>query len=259
LRQQVLEDLGWRICRIWSTEWFRTPQREIERVLETIARAKAGQLGPAVTHAAPQPPIRPSGTAGTTDRGTSTEANAQIVVPAYQCFIPLRIRSAERFYTDSTEVLAEVVEGVVRSEGPVHMEQVFRRAVLAWDLSRTGSTIRGRLEKAVALVVHRGGIRAKDGFLWPADMEQPPVRRRHDEEIRDIDLICHEEIGQAARMILTAQLGMSRTDLVVQTARLLGFRNTGQRVAARIEEAIQSEIDAGRIIPNGNGQLKSGA
>src|SRR5206468_3511756 len=25
LRQQVLEGLGWTICRIWSTDWFRDP------------------------------------------------------------------------------------------------------------------------------------------------------------------------------------------------------------------------------------------
>src|SRR5690606_20332667 len=32
LRQEVLEGLGWRIYRIWSTDWFRHPKRELERV-----------------------------------------------------------------------------------------------------------------------------------------------------------------------------------------------------------------------------------
>ena len=33
LRQYVLEDLGWNIVRVWSTDWWNNPQREIEKLL----------------------------------------------------------------------------------------------------------------------------------------------------------------------------------------------------------------------------------
>ena len=36
LRQQVLENLGWKIYRIWSTDWFKNPQREIAKLLKYI-------------------------------------------------------------------------------------------------------------------------------------------------------------------------------------------------------------------------------
>lgn len=36
LRQQVLEDLGWTIYRIWSTDWFRDPSGETKRLIEFI-------------------------------------------------------------------------------------------------------------------------------------------------------------------------------------------------------------------------------
>ena len=32
LRQQVLEGLGWSIYRIWSTDWFRDPKAEPQRL-----------------------------------------------------------------------------------------------------------------------------------------------------------------------------------------------------------------------------------
>ena len=32
LRQEILENLGWNIIRIWSTDWFRTPHDELRRV-----------------------------------------------------------------------------------------------------------------------------------------------------------------------------------------------------------------------------------
>jgi very-short-patch-repair endonuclease len=36
LRQEVLEGLGWKLYRIWSTDWFRSPQREAQRLLTAI-------------------------------------------------------------------------------------------------------------------------------------------------------------------------------------------------------------------------------
>ncbi len=36
LRQEVLENLGWEIERIWSVDWFQNPARELKRVLERL-------------------------------------------------------------------------------------------------------------------------------------------------------------------------------------------------------------------------------
>jgi very-short-patch-repair endonuclease len=41
LRQQMLERLGWRFHRIWSTDWFNDPEAEVEKVLEAYEVALA--------------------------------------------------------------------------------------------------------------------------------------------------------------------------------------------------------------------------
>jgi len=38
LRQDVLEGLNWRIHRVWSTDWYRDPEREFGRLVQTIER-----------------------------------------------------------------------------------------------------------------------------------------------------------------------------------------------------------------------------
>ena len=40
LREQVLRGLGWKLHRIWSSDWFRNPERELQRAVEAIERAK---------------------------------------------------------------------------------------------------------------------------------------------------------------------------------------------------------------------------
>jgi len=39
LRQEVLEAKGWRIHRIWSTDWFRNRDAEIRRLLDVVSEA----------------------------------------------------------------------------------------------------------------------------------------------------------------------------------------------------------------------------
>ena len=42
LRQDVLEGLGWKIVRVWSTDWFRNPDLQLQRVENAIHDALKG-------------------------------------------------------------------------------------------------------------------------------------------------------------------------------------------------------------------------
>jgi len=40
LRQDILENLGWKIRRIWSTDWFKNPQAQLQSILQELDRLK---------------------------------------------------------------------------------------------------------------------------------------------------------------------------------------------------------------------------
>ena len=40
LREEVLRKLEWKIYRIWSTDWFKNPQRELDRLIKYIEDLK---------------------------------------------------------------------------------------------------------------------------------------------------------------------------------------------------------------------------
>lgn len=44
LRQAVLEGLNWRIHRVWSTDWYRDPEREFARLVQRIGSLQASCL-----------------------------------------------------------------------------------------------------------------------------------------------------------------------------------------------------------------------
>jgi very-short-patch-repair endonuclease len=41
LRQLVLENLGWKIYRVWSTDWFRNPVLELQKLLAFVGEQLA--------------------------------------------------------------------------------------------------------------------------------------------------------------------------------------------------------------------------
>ncbi|WP_237225482.1 DUF4011 domain-containing protein [Rubinisphaera sp. JC750] len=42
IRQSILENLGWQVIRIWSTDWVRDPDRQIERVIDAYEASIVG-------------------------------------------------------------------------------------------------------------------------------------------------------------------------------------------------------------------------
>lgn len=43
LRQEILENLGWAMIRVWSTDWFRDPDGELDRVCRELERLVAAR------------------------------------------------------------------------------------------------------------------------------------------------------------------------------------------------------------------------
>jgi len=260
LRQQVLEGLGWRIHRIWSTEWFQKPQSEVKRVLEAVRQAQAGLLRPRFAKAVSVTP-KPASLFTAPPQDVQTPSSdlqpplAIIPTKPYVCFAPPRVFASEKFYTGSVSTLAQQIVEIVAAEGPIHEDELARRITTVFGMTRTGSQIVTKVRKASDHAERNKTITRKGPFLWPADMSEPPVRVRNGDSKdtpRDIDRVCPEEIGQAAWLLLKAQFGMSRQDLITQTARALGFNNTGTSIAFAIETALNIELKTGRIQDNGS-------
>ena len=76
LRQEHLERLGWRFCRIWSTDWFNNHQKEVRCVQDAYEAALADT-------STDKPDSRDSGSdSGTAQRGSEVDVLSPITVSA---------------------------------------------------------------------------------------------------------------------------------------------------------------------------------
>ena len=87
LRQQVLENLGWRFHRIWSTEWFRDPEGQADLALDAWRRAvelaDEVDAGVAVANAVPPTSLEVPVSPVEPDRGPQPDVVAGLPIADY--------------------------------------------------------------------------------------------------------------------------------------------------------------------------------
>ena len=257
LRQQVLEGLGWRIHRIWSADWFRTPRKELDRALAAVDAARRGQLQPSFVGLTPKRGKPPEPPPREEAPPPAPADLPPIPTRPYTGYVDDEHRTTEDYYVAPLDALAGIIDRIVACEGPIHEGELARRMAAVWGMNRIGTRVQKRFDEALQVAATKGKVRRQGDFLWPPEMTDPPLRRRAEGGPRDIDLICLEEIALSARGLLAAQFGMNRPDLTTQVARVFGFSKTGSRIAERVDQSIQAEIDAGRITADDTGLLKA--
>ena len=242
LRQYVLEDLGWTIIRVWSTDWFKNPKRELDRLLNNIKKTEAGELKKKLNK--PQYDFKYKVEIKTPfRRDNSFEVCAYKLDP-----IPSRPPSRD-FYETPTSKIAEILTDVVNQEGPIHIDEAAKRVVQHWGIASAKSRIREILASAERSCVKAGLIKKRGSFYWPKDMDKPKVRFRDLEGVsKDIELVAPEEVAEAACIILKREFSMPISDLISQTAKLIGISRTSEVTSKYILRSINSYKKNSKII-----------
>lgn len=253
LRQEVLKSLGWRIHRIWSTDWFRGPERELRRVVESIEKAKVGRgttetLKPA-DPPVPSPGISPEGGDNGIEREPSRPSRYGIKVPPYRMASVAIDLAGWELHEVPTTRLAEWIGEVVTMESPVHLLEVASRIASAAGIKRVGHRIRAAIERGAVLAARRSRVRRQGDFLWRPDMKTAPVRDRGQLPYasREIERVPPEELAEAVVLIVDGSVGVTQEEAVVEACRLLGYARVTDSIRQHAEQAIQTLLADKRL------------
>jgi very-short-patch-repair endonuclease len=263
LRQEVLENLGWVLYRIWSTDWFRSPDRQIERLLskikQTLACDPAGSdPSPRVIKTESDGDIKGLGSAvippepKSVEEPQSAEGFYEDLSEPYQEY-ELRVPRTSELLDMPQRTLLDMVETVVRFEGPIHAEEVARRIREAFGLERTGRRILETISGGLETLVRQGSI-AREGEFWSqANIARQKPRSRRDAalSLRRPDRIAAQEYRLAINAILRGSVASSKSELTASVARVLGFDRTGHGLDRAISDQIDCMIRTGAIADTG--------
>ncbi|QQS55730.1 MAG: DUF3320 domain-containing protein [Candidatus Competibacteraceae bacterium] len=257
LRQQVLEGLGWRIHRIWSTDWFTYPDRELRKALAAIEQAKAGQNA-----STPVIETKPERSEEATDiplqRAESDEASESIPsVPDYRLASLSLSLEGEELHRVSMAKRVEWVRGVVDGESPVHREEVVRRIAEAAGIKRLGNRIQNAIDQAIEMALRSGQVCSKRSqWLWSPHMTTAVVRSRAKlpANMRKLDKVAPEEIEQAILLVARESYGVERDAVPASVCEKLGFGRVTEDMRNIVSIILDDAIQRG-VIQNVAGHI----
>jgi very-short-patch-repair endonuclease len=242
LRQQVLEDRGWIIHRVWSTDWFKDRAGQVDRLLRLIQEARE-RVKAEETHAQQERVTRtreatmvPAAVAPARDDDERSEYTCPVVA-AYEVYAARGVRISSDLLATPVEAVADVVARVVDTEGPVHETDVLARVCDLWG-TKAGSRIQAAIRAGASLAVRDKRIHRRGPFFWRPD-GRCEVRARTDTGI-PAGRIAPEEYCEAVKLILAGGRAFDRPQLIAETRAVMGFNRTGNL----LEEAIGNVVDA---------------
>jgi hypothetical protein len=240
LRQDVLEHLGWRFHRIWSTDWFYNRRMEIERLRTALTQAHEDPAGVRIMGANTARAIA--------DIEVAPVAQALEVPPTFTRTMPAYTRAhfPVSGYLEPHEVpmttLGPLALRIVEVEGPICAEEVARRVAACFGREKAGRRILAAARQALFWQLRIASDLRNDGDFWftAAQEAAPPVRDRSAENGATIkaDAISMMEIRAALTIARGDNAGGTDGDLVRSAARLLGFRRVGSDLQSRLADGL---------------------
>ena len=268
LRQQILENLGWRIHRIWSTDWYRNRQDTRKRLLRAVGSAKTQISTIPKTNTPVSTRITPMESLGFTHKNESessfqnNSSSSQIEsapledqVPEYTLCHDIGIEIRGELHALWTSKMAEAIVNIVEVESPVHVEEIVRRLRTAWELGSAKGRTRTAIKTAIDFAQSEKEIKKQRDFIWKVGHQKAPVRRRTGDPRAKIEQICNEEIFAAICLVLQTQFATQTDELVTKAARLFGFQSVYKPTAQRIKTVIINNIKSDNLKKRENGMI----
>lgn len=248
LRQRVLENLGWRFYRIWSTDWFLNPSREMAKLLEAIEHAKGGR-GAVFNNSPPKEQVRvekvdPEG----------MNDNFGLEIGQYTLCPVKRLGSPEEFYEITKDYgyrgkIDDLVDRIVQIEGPIHIKELSLRVIQHFDMGRVGAKIDKIMKDIVLRLQSKGKMVFKESFVYKHNAPNNLIRTRtFNDAVTNIELVPPEEIQNAVLLVIRKEGSISRHELIPKTARVFGFFHTGKKIFRHIDSQVSCLLKEKTIV-----------
>lgn len=279
LREEVLAGVGWRLHRIWGTDWYRGRAAAELRLREAVelavergpmadsasavaargdgatnvpgARLLVPLSGTSVSPGAREPE---NGTLSTAPAPTDHERVPVDTEPErpwsslYET-CEMTVSSLHELHTpEARPALRTLLNRVIGIEGPIHEELLVQRAREAWGVARAGNRIRDNVREGVRGLVRSGQVTVDGQFLDVAGREELDARAPGEgDSARKAAHIAPAERQLALYELAAECPGMSRDELVRHAGEFFGWRRMGRDIRSFLDSDIDELRGRGRL------------
>ncbi len=241
LRQEILERMGWKFYRIWSTDWFRNKSVAQDRLLKAVEEAVASPV-----RVAEQPAI-----------GYSTETFEEPVAEEHFEFPVYEKADVQQIQKRQTDFM-EIVKAVLEVESPLSEKLLMKRIVWFFDRQKVTSFVQTEFKRRIRGCANYG-ISRRNGFLYLDDGRDIRFRRQDTVERdtrRDISDIAPEELADGMFELLKRSISCDKEGLYRDVANLCGVTRLTDSVNKAVNRAMGAAVDVlvrqGRAVVDGD-------
>jgi hypothetical protein len=254
----VLEDHGWNFHRIWSTDWFRRPEVEAEKLLRAIEEIRLiGSANSAEKNNPTIQEIEPPETVGEPEHEVLNLCGPDDVkIRSIYVTIPyeeanVRVHSNRQPHEASQAQMAKLVTEIVCREQPIHTEELARRIARAFNNQKAGRRTLEAVRYGLVEAKRQGSI-ASDGEFWHEPLEdgarvQVRDRSNASPSVQRAAMIPPSEIESAIRMALEENGSIDENELAQVVTRIFGFQRAGPELKRSIKSVLESMVSASQI------------
>lgn len=239
LRQQILENMGWKFYRIWSTDWFKNTSVEKERLLKAAKEAMNDDV-----------PHEINSNRDEENETSADEVFEETMQENHKTFPEYKQADVYRFSV--TDNFQAFVKKVMDIEAPVSEEWLLKRIPWMFGREKVTKAVKDEYEKKM-FRCERNGIIRRNGFLYSSGMKEFELRVPNGvDDKRDINYICREELGSGMFEIIKQNMSIEKESLYKYLAKLLGINRLTDKVVWKMDDALDAikslvEIDNGII------------
>lgn len=240
LRQRVLENMGWKFYRIWSTDWYRNTAVEKERLLIAVENEVLNAKVQAETESDAFRPVDVKKNEKVDKQFATEIQESTFSFPEYRELNAMQIVKKHR------SNLQEAIREILETEAPLSEEYLIKRILKFFGRKKVTPVVINEYEREMHLCQTMGIIRW-NGFLYIQGNE---IKFRVPGDRRDIKYIAVEELADGFHTLIKQNVTASKDGLYKTMTNLLGFTRTGDAIVSRYDEALQFLIDRGKVIMN---------
>lgn len=257
LRQQILEERGWRIYRVWSTSWYRNTEAEKKRLLDAL-QAAMNSIGSQSDET-----LTPSSNATALVSGDEEQSQSALIFQeANDAREDLQLPPYKFASLDASSLLGSsvgqlrydpyfnaVVE-VARVESPVHIEELIRRVREGLGYGRAGKRIRESIEEALRAAQRSQKVEIDGKFVWIVPRNQTLARNRsqYPAQYKKLGYVHPAEIQEAILFATHYHYGIEEGEICSEVLKLLGFERVTANMRQVVNGQVQLLLKEGRLV-----------
>ena len=233
LRQEILESMGWRFYRIWSTDWFKNTSIEKENLLKAVSNA-LNEGSVAQTSGTAEPPKFADAPNNMEDNTFEEKVGERhLVFPTYEL-------ANDDVLSNNRIPFKQYIKCILETEAPLSEEWLLKRIVGIFGRDRVTKVVQRDYESKMWNCEDVGIIR-RNGFLYRKGQDSYVLRVPGDNEEakRDIKYIAPEELAAGMYVIIEQNVSVDKENLYRSIAGELGFRRLTENMIYNLDKSLQ--------------------